>query len=589
MLRWGSTPSEAPISAALLAPWKAAWPAALACWSRVVKLSEPRWCLTAEEERKEGLSSSFAMIRLTDHQVVISLRQVDALKLAIYAPEILAHEIGHHLYAPGDLNDHGRLLARMRRGLPGREKEAPLIANLYTDLLINDRLQRVAELRMQEVYRAIRAPAGSPLWCFYMRIYEQLWGLTRGTLSPVPDAPDPLFELDAELGARLVRVHGKDWLSGGGAFAALCFPYLDKDEGKARGVLLPFLDTGDVGGDEMPSGLAELDDEEIAGPLHPRMDRRLNGLPDEPDVGAGASEGGDLPPPERNRPPADFRDLLRSMGVKLSDEEIISRYYKELALPHLVRFPERVLPRATDPLPESLEPWDAGSPTEELDLFESLLQSPIIVPGYTTVRRMYGVTEGQSPERDPVDLYLGVDCSGSMRNPAQNLSYPIVAGAIITLSAFRSGARVKAVLSGEPGRYTGTEDFTRDERAVLNVLTGYLGTGYTFGIPRLAETFTEAKRPRPTHILLVTDSDIFMMLEGKDGVVGGKKGWEIAAESLERAGGGGTMVLHMSPQHCLEQQKRLQAQGWHVHCVSSEAEMVAFAAAFARQHYQETP
>lgn len=554
----------------------------------MVKLSEPRWCLTAEEEKKEGLTSSFAMIRLTDHQVVISLRQVDALRLADYAPEILAHEIGHHLYAPGDLGDHGRLLARMRRGLPGREREAPLIANLYTDLLINDRLQRVSELRIRDVYLAIRAPQGSRLWCFYMRIYENLWSMPRGALAPLPDAPEPLFELDADLGARLVRAHAKDWLAGGGAFAALCFPYLDQDDGKTRAILLPFLDTEDVGGDELPGGLAELDDEEIDGPTHPRLDRRLSGLPeDDEGDGAGVSTGGDLPPPERRRPPGDFRDLLRSMGVKLSDEEIISRYYKELALPHLVPFPERVLPRSTDPLPESLESWDAGSPAEELDLFESLLQSPIIVPGYTTVRRVYGVTEGQSPERIPVDLYLGVDCSGSMRNPAQNLSYPILAGAIITLSAMRAGGQVKAVLSGEPGRYTGTEDFTRDERAVLGVLTGYLGTGYTFGIPRLAETFTEQKRPRQTHVLLVTDSDIFMMLDGKDGMVGGKKGWEIAAESLERAGGGGTMVLHMDPSYCSDGQAKLREQGWQVHCVRSEPEMIAFAAEFARQHYQD--
>lgn len=554
-----------------------------------MKLREPVWCLTPEQEQKEGLTSSFAMIRLTDHQVVISLRQVDALALAEYAPEVLAHEIGHHLYAPGDLHDHGRTLARMRRGLPGREKEAPLISNLYTDLLINDRLQRTAELRIQDVYRTIRAPQGSLLWCFYMRIYENLWGLERGTLAPLPVERDPLFELDAELGARLVRVHARDWLAGAGPFAALCFPYLDKDDGKTRKILLPFLDTEEVGaGGELPAGLAELDDEEVLGPLHPRLDGRLNGLPEEPGVGAGADpQGGDQPPPDRRRPPADFRELLRSLGVKLSDEEIVSRYYKELSLPHLVRFPERVLPQSTDPLPEALEPWDAGSPAEELDLFESLLQSPIIVPGYTTVRRVWGTTEGADPRREPLDLYLGVDCSGSMRNPALNLSYPILAGAIVTLSALRAGASVKAVLSGEPGRYTGTDDFVRDERAVLRVLTGYLGTGYTFGIPRLAETFTDQKRPRPTHILIVTDSDIFMMLEGGDGAVGGRTGWEIAAQSLERAGGGGTMVLHMSPGSCAEQQRRLREQGWNVHCVTSEADMVAFAAAFARQHYEE--
>jgi hypothetical protein len=577
---------------ALLAPWQAAWPRALATWSRVVKLSEPRWCLSPEREREEGLTSSFAMIRLVDHAVVISLRQVDAMALQDYAVEVLAHEIGHHLYAPGDLGDHGRLLARMRRGLPGREREAPLIANLYTDLLINDRLQRVADLRMLDIYRRMRVAQSSLLWAFYMRIYEHLWGLPRGELAPVPDAPDPLFELDAELGARMVRVHGKDWLAGGGGFAALCFPYLDKDDGKSRAILLPLLDTEDVGdGDTLPGGLAELDDEELDGPLHPRLDPRINGLPDDDGDGRGGrrKKGGKEPPPDRIRPPGDFRDLARSLGVKLSDEELTSRYYRELAVPHLVPFPERIVQPSTDPLPESLESWDAGSPAEELDLVESLLQSPIIIPGYTTVRRVYGTTEGATPERQPLDLYLGVDCSGSMGNPANTLSYPILGGAIVTLSALRAGARVKAVLSGEPGGYTGTPDFVRDERAVLRVLTAYLGTGYTFGIPRLAETFTEERRERPAHILIVTDSDIYMMLEGKDGRVGERDGWKIAEESLARAGGGGTMVLHGHPGPNDARRQRLIDQGWAVHLVASEADLVRFAADFAARHYQERP
>lgn len=569
----------------LLQPWREAWPGALLAWSRVVKLSEPRWCLTRDDERREALSGSFAMIRLVDHAVVISLRQVDALQLQEFAAEVLAHEIGHHLYAPGDLADHARLLARVRAGLPDRPSDAPMICNLYTDLLINDRLQRVAGLHMHAVYRALKVPASSRLWAFYMRIYENLWSLPRGALAPLQGEPDPLFELDAQLGARLVRVYARDWLAGGGGFAALCYPYLDKDKQEAGKLLLPLMDTAAAGdGETVPGGLTELDPEEAAGPLHPRVDSRVNGLP--PEDGEGEDEQGGDEPRARHRPPADFRDLLRSLGVKLSDEEIVARYYRELALPHLVPFPERVVERSTEPLPEALEPWDAGSPLEELDLFESLLQSPVVVPGYTTVRRVYGVTEGASPEREPLDLYLGVDCSGSMRNPATALSYPVLAGAIVALSALRVGAAVKAVLSGEPGRYTSTDVFTTDEAAVLRLLTGYLGTGYTFGIPRLAETFGETKLRRPVHVLLVTDSDIYMMLNGNDGAVGDKTGWTIAEEALQAAGGGGTMVLHGYHGAFASEQARLVAQGWNVHNIATQEDLVAFAAAFASRHYK---
>src|SRR5207253_6392708 len=65
---------------------------------------------------------------------------------------ILAHEIGHHVYCPADLNDEARLMARIRTALPTRENFAGLVSNLYTDALINDRLRRSSELRMNDIY-----------------------------------------------------------------------------------------------------------------------------------------------------------------------------------------------------------------------------------------------------------------------------------------------------------------------------------------------------------------------------------------------------------------------------------------------------
>ncbi len=578
---------------ALLAPWRAAWPGALACWSRVVKLSEPRWCIEPQQEQKEGLTGSFAMIRLDDHAVVISLRQVAAKRLSAFATEVLAHEIGHHMLAPGDLSAHAVCLVRMRAGLQDLAKQAGFIANLYTDLLINDRLTRISELRMAEIYRALKVGDGGVLWALYMRIYENLWSLKPGDLGgyPAPKGADPAFELDAQLGARLVRHYSRDWLAGAGGFAALCYPYLkcDVDQQAAFRALLDADGVLGEGGD-MPGGLAELDDEELDGPRHPRANGAVNGFPDElldDGDGSAPSEAGIKEPVARPRPPADFRDLMRSLGVKLSDEDIICQYYRELALPHLVPFPQRIKQRASDPLPESLDQWDPGSPMEEIDWFESILVSPVIVPGVTTVRRVYGTTEGSDPEKEPLDLYLGVDCSGSMTNPARGLSYPVVAGAVLALSALRAGASVMVVLSGEPGKYTSTDGFVRREQEVMRTLTAYLGTGYTFGIPRLAETFTEKPRPRPAHILIVTDSDIYAMLDGKDGVVGKQTGWEVAKQARERAAGGGTMVLHGNLSYYEPKRQQLIGDGWDVHNLSSQADLVAFARAFAARIYTQ--
>jgi hypothetical protein len=571
--------------------WRARWPDALAAWSRFTRLSEPRWCLTKAEEKAEQLSGSFAMIRLQDHAVVISLRQVRELHLEAFATEVLAHEIGHHVLTPGDLNDHARMIARMRRGLPSREASAGFVANLYTDLLINDRLQRGAGLRMADVYRALGSKDGSRLWAFYLRTYEILWSLPRGTLTP--ELGDAKIDFDAALAARLVRAYAKDWLRGSGRYAVLCLPYLlDEPQAGKSGTARIFRDTEHAGQGGDPTGLVEVDEDE-EDIRHPVEDDELTGAgglgtgdegSDDDSVGDGARRRGSKRPRGRvYRDPIDYRELLRSTGAELSEQDAVCRYYREAATPHLVPFPEREHQRAADPQPEGLDVWDAGSPIDQVNWLESVLVSPHVVPGVTTVRRVYGTTEGHTPERRPVDLYLGIDCSGSMVNPAHQMSYPVLGGAIMALSALRAGARVMATLSGEPGKFVSTAGFVNDANAVMKILTGYLGTGYTFGIKRLGDAF--ANRPAadpPAHIVIITDWDIFVMLDGHDG---GRSGWAIAADALKAARGGGTYLLHMSPSANQPNVMRMRGDGWDTYFLTQWEDVVAFAKEFTRKHY----
>src|SRR5207237_8804591 len=110
-------------------------------------------------------------------------------------------------------------IARMRWGLPTKENRASFVANLYTDLLVNDRLQRSAGLSMAKVYETIGNRSQDRMWTLYMRIYEILWSLTKGTLAA--GKIDAQLEGDAHLGARLIRSYARDWLDGSGRFAAL--------------------------------------------------------------------------------------------------------------------------------------------------------------------------------------------------------------------------------------------------------------------------------------------------------------------------------------------------------------------------------
>jgi len=575
----------------LKADWQARWPEALALWSKFTKLREPRWCFTAADEQAEGLSDSFAMIRLNDTSVVISLAQIVEKKLDQFPLEILGHEIGHHVYCPADLTDQGRMIARMRRALPTKEYLAGFISNLYADLLINDRLQRSARLRMAEVYQTLGNDSTDRMWTFYMRIYEILWSLPKQTLAR--GQIDAQLEGDAHLGARIIRVYGKDWMRGAGRFAALCLSYLLEDDGQPMRTLLKgWLDTNNAGAGALPDGLVEIDADEAADAIHPALDPEITGV-DEDDESqdqakptriiqtqsAGGGQG-------QYREPFEYGEILKGLGINLPPDELAIRYYRERSIPYLVRFPSRLIPEAQEPMMEGLDVWDIGSPMEDVDWFESTLASSQIVPGYTTVQRTYGTSPGALPQRQPVDLDLYVDCSGSMPNPQMAVSYLTLAGAIISLSALRAGARVKATLWSGKDDYQTTGEFIRNEHDILKILTGYIGGWTAFPIHLLRDTFKDRQpTDRPVHILVISDDGVDTLFATDEQ---GASGWDISRQALDKGRGGGTMVLNLWQDW---QQNatlvRAHEQGWQVHRVQTWDQLVDFARAFSKENYGE--
>lgn len=571
--------------------WTEAWPLALEAWSRFTRLRPPLICLEADTARREGLTGSFAMIRLEDQSVVISLPDVLRLGLDDFAVEILAHEIGHHILAPATLTDHSRLLARMRWALPTVEHHAPAVANLYTDILVNDRLQRFQELRVAGVYRRLaRDTETGALWVVYMRIYEILWATERNALGG--GATDDRMEGDALLGARLIRSFARDWLEGSGRFAALMLPYLLEDTFSQK-LVSRLLDTQHAGAGGYPEGLVEEDPGEREGAIHPAEDPGLTGgAGDEP----GEEDGTAAAPEERpSRPargqarePYQLGEILRAAGVELSDHEIAVRYYRERARPYLVPFPHREVPQSAEPIPEGLEPWDIGQPTDDVDWFQTVLQCPQVVPGVTTVTRVWGTAEGSSSEKKPIDLDLYIDSSGSMPDPRVLISYPALAGAILSLSALRAGARVQATLWSGKHQFVSTQGFIREEEAVLRVLTGYLGGGTAFPIHILRDTYASPQElTRPVHILVISDDGVTTMFD-KDEL--GNSGWEISATALARANGGGTLALHLpwewqGDRVGGELARARDELGWAIHTLASLEDLVEFARDFSRRCY----
>ncbi|GLZ36761.1 hypothetical protein [Actinokineospora sp. NBRC 105648] len=561
------------MTADLAARWRQRWPEALRAWGRFTNVHEPLMC-TTEEARKAGLIGSFAMFRLTDRTVVLDLEAAADLGLGELAVEVMAHEIGHHVLCPADLSDNARLLARTRRALPNLEQHARLVGNLYADLLINDRLQRSRGLDMAGVYRRLATGPSNPLWTFYLRLYEILWALPSGTLTPPVDQDT---DGDAQLGARLVRVYAADWLAGAGGFAALCYRYLaEVDDGEATRLLRRTCHSA-VAPDSQVPGLSAADDGDIR---HPALDPRVN---DFADAIAPPEEGEPVVSEGQYREPFEYGQILRALGVEVSEEDIAARYYRERATPHLVRFPVRRRPVVAEPLPEGLGLWDVGEPLERVDWLATALRSPVVLPGVTTVQRLEGTMDGAESAPEPVDLDLYVDSSGSMPDPRVQVSYLTLAGAVLALSALRVGARVQATLWSGTTQVLRTDGFVRDEQAVLRVLTGFFGGGTAFPLHVLRDTYAE--RTRPTHIVVISDNGVDTMIEAVDEE--GRPGADIAARALAAAGAGGTLLLNLWSD---AEQSRIAGltPGWDLHRVTDWPQLVDFAAAFSKRAYDRS-
>ena len=600
----------------LEATWRAAWSRALAGWSPYTLLREPEFLASKRAAARSGMSGEIAAIRLRDQRVMVNLETVEAQGLQDLALPVLAHEVGHHVYVPGNLADNARMIAAMKPMLFGLPADVVhLAANLYGDLLINDRLERRAGIPVSAVYRKLKEAqdregggAESRVWKVYTRAYEHLWRLAAGTLSP--DGLTPEMDADAALVARLVRHYAGEWLRGARRFACILYPHFqaDAEDRRAQTFVSSGLEdmrraaSGEKGAadtEAIPDGLTGIDPAELG--EDPDFDREIEDPLAEVEDEEGANARGRLRRPVRtprntapdregkgspgsqHREPFEYGEILRALGLDLSEHEITTRYYRERALPHLIPFPVERAPRAVEPFPEGYESWEPADDIEALDLSGSILRSPVLVPGVTTVRRVHGEAPGSDPAKVPVDLDVYVDCSGSMPNPAVTVSYLALAAAILSLSALRAGARVQATLWSGAGQFETTGGFIRDEKRILGIVTGYIAGATAFPLHILRDTYAARKSADPpAHIVVISDTGIDTILGSDDKGAAGKG---ICERALRDARGGGTLVLNL-PGGTWPLVADLEAIGFRVHAVSDWEGLVEFARRFVRENYE---
>lgn len=572
----------------LVGRWLEAWPQALAAWGRPTRMHAPVLHTTPQGE------ASFAWFSTTDVEVAIDLAQVRDLGLADHAVAVLAHEVGHHVLAPGDLLTSARIAARVRLGLVDADEMVGTVANLWNDLLVNDRLQRRAGVDMVGVWRALgRVDGQDPVMQLVLRADEILWELPPGTLA---EPPAPGIADAALLAARLVRAYARDPVGGAGGFATLLRTSLPDEvfQRPEAAVLLRVVTCGQhEGASGVPAGLAT--DPSLTAPvLHPAVDPRVVGdVPDTGDGPAAAPPGAVTADASgQTLQPGDVRAVLGALGVVADERAVAAAWYREHARAHLVPFPHVPTPAAAEDLLGGLDRWQVGDDVGEVDWLGTVTASPVVVPGMTTVRREHHADEAADPASRPVDLDLYLDSSGSMPDPAARRAPIALAGAILALSALRSGARVQATTWSGPGQVAGTDGFTRDPDRVLAAIVAHFGAGTAFPVAVLERTFlgdpatgAPPTTTRPTHVAVISDDGITTILPSGTDRRRGSWAGSPAARAVAAAGGGATFVLELPGGRAGSMRDLFP--GVDVHAVSTDEDLVAFARAFARRRWHE--
>src|SRR5208337_5343327 len=146
------------------------------------------------------------------------------------------HEIGHHVRYPGTLAVDARLRLLEKSLIPVAGYST---LNLFTDLLINERLGPIYHEQFVRVYQAFDADQGwgrDPAFLFYLAVYEELWRLSPGALlGPLLSAFERAYtgyRADAQLLAQNLFALGPNLFTQFLYFASVVCRYLKPLEGE---------------------------------------------------------------------------------------------------------------------------------------------------------------------------------------------------------------------------------------------------------------------------------------------------------------------------------------------------------------------
>ncbi|MFX1595076.1 MAG: vWA domain-containing protein, partial [Promethearchaeota archaeon] len=423
---------------------------------------------------------------------------------------IALHEISHYQIIPYDGLINAKLLRAAMRYV--NQNYAPIIVNIFADLIIDTKLFHkypyLITWEMQVTYKHIKNKGTiSNLTKFLFRAYEKIWSqevigddilkemdslaekVTKTILKDFEN--ESLWEKKIALVAKYLNSLIQDTFTLIGAKSIL-----DKNKEKRKSPGGAFL--------EVPKDILELMDN----PLENKNSDKLKEM-NEDELRQKSEEFA------KNIPYSEFGGPARQAGI-LIDGNPLATWYRGLAKNLIeIKIFEK---KPGGQLPVYPEVWRIGDRIEELDIVQSLLNSPIIIPNITTRKWAYRVGSGHLVEKEIPDLLIVLDSSGSMGWKYSSRSirgrgpyHTALIAAFASLHyAANKGAKFSIInFSNRADLCQWTFDYKKAEKTLLS----YQGGGTFLPIKEIADQCFKAERK--VLVFIITDFGIYNWSKAK--------------------------------------------------------------------------
>ena len=419
------------------------------------------------------------------------------------------HEVSHYQIIPYDGLTNAKLLRAAMENV--NQNYAPIVVNVFADLIIDYKLYKnypdLITWEVETTYDHIKSKGKvSDFTKFLFRAYEKMWNIdiihdeTLKEMDPLTEKvakiilkdfeDESTWEKKVSTVARYLNNLIQDTFSMIGKNTKC-----DKGKEKRKSPGGAFI--------EIPKDILEVMDN----PLESKNSDKLKENEDE--LRQKAEEFA------KNIPYSEFGGPARQAGILL-DGIPLATWYRGLAK-NLIEI--RILEeKPSGQLPVYPEVWRIGDPIEELDVVQTLLNSPVIIPNLTTRKWAFKEGPGHLVEKQIPDLLLVLDSSGSMKwNYTSRIErgrgpYHVALVAAFAALHYAANKGVKFSIinfSNKADICQWTYDFKKAERVLLR----YQGGGTLLPTKEIAQQCDKAERK--SLIFIITDFGIYNWSKSK--------------------------------------------------------------------------